>query len=121
MAAWHQVFRDADGTPKLYRRSWAEASDPRVAEARSQTLALQRLQTWLRLGYAALALGVLAAYWGFSEGGSVVVGVVGIVFTALSLVVVLVLRIGIDHGRRNVNAILDALIDDAQTTSDALP
>ena len=39
---------------KLYRREWAETNNPLVNEARAQTLALQRLQVWLRLAYAAL-------------------------------------------------------------------
>lgn len=92
---------------KIHRRKWAETDNPLVIEARAQTLALQRLQVWLRLGYAVLAAGVLLAIWGFVEGGGIVAGVVGAVLSALTLAFVIVLRVGISHGRQNVNAMLE--------------
>ena len=95
--------------PSLYRRAWRETNDPLVAEARAQTLALQRLQLWLRLAYSVLALGVLLGYWGFAKDGGLVPGVIGCVIGALALACVFVLRTGISHGRRNVNAMLDEL------------
>ncbi|MDO4798504.1 MAG: hypothetical protein Q4A01_10875 [Coriobacteriales bacterium] len=94
---------------KLYRREWKQTDDSLVNEARAQTLALQRLQVWLRLGYALLAASFLLGYWGFAEGGGMVAGVLGIVFGVLSLIVVVVLRIGIANGRKNVNAMLEAM------------
>jgi hypothetical protein len=94
---------------KLYRRKWEETDNPLVKEARAQTLALQRLQVWLRLAYAFLAGGVLLGYWGFAEGGGLWAKILGIVIAVLSFAVVMVLRTGIDHGRRNVNAMLDEL------------
>lgn len=94
---------------KLYRREWADTDNPLVAEARAQTLALQRLQIWLRLGYAALAMAVLLAYWGFAENGGLVAGIAGCVLGVLAFAVVMVLRIGIDHGRKNVNAMLEEM------------
>ena len=87
---------------KIHRRKWAETDNPLVIEA-----ALQRLQVWLRLGYAVLAAGVLLAIWGFVEGGGIVAGVVGAVLSALTLAFVIVLRVGISHGRQNVNAMLE--------------
>ena len=94
---------------KLYRRKWEETDNPLVKEARAQTLALQRLQVWLRLAYAFLAGGVLLGYWGFAEGGGLWAKILGIVIAVLSFAVVVILRTGIDHGRRNVNAMLDEL------------
>jgi len=102
-------LRGSDGRPALYRRAWEESSDPLVREAREQTLALQRLQLWLRLGYSALALGVLLAYWGFTQGGGIALGVIGVVLSVVALICVIVLRTGISRGRANVNAMLDEL------------
>lgn len=104
-----ELLRDKDGKPTLYRRAWQETDDPLVAEARAQTLAIQRLQLWLRLAYSALALGTLLAYWGFAEHGGTVAGVCGVIVGGLALVCVLVLRTGIAHGRNNVNAMLQDL------------
>ena len=92
---------------KIHRREWAQTDNPLVDEARAQTLAIQRLQVWLRLGYAVLAVAVLLAYWGFGEGGGVVAGVIGVALGVLTLAVVIVLRVGITHGRQNVNAMLE--------------
>jgi hypothetical protein len=100
-------LRGSDGQPAIYRRAWEASDDPLVNEARAQTLAIQRLQVWLRLGYAVLAAAVLLAYWGFGEGGGVVAGVIGVVLGVLTLVVVIILRVGITHGRQNVNAMLE--------------
>lgn len=104
-----EKLRSKDGSPSLVRRAWRETDDPLVAEARAQTLALQRLQVWLRLAYSFLALGVLLGYWGFVEGGPLVWGIVGVVVGVGALACVLVLRTGIAHGRRNVEAMLEAL------------
>lgn len=95
--------------PKLYRREWKQTDNPLINEARAQTLAIQRLQIWLRLGYSVLALAFLLAYWGFAEGGGVWAGVIGVIVGLLSFAVVMVLRTGIDHGRRNVNAMLESV------------
>ena len=60
------------GEPTLYRREWQQTDNPLVNEARAQTLAIQRLQLWLRLAYSVLALAVLLGYWGFAENGGLV-------------------------------------------------
>ena len=109
MTKLSDALHDKSGERVLYRHAWQETDNPLVAEARAPTLALQRLQTWLRLAYSALALGVLLGYWGFAQDGGRVAGVAGVVVGVLALVCVLVLRRGIDHGRRNVSAMLDAL------------
>ena len=101
----------------LYRRQWAETDNPLVKEARAQTLAIQRLQMWLRLAYSALALAALLGYWGFTDGKNLPAGIAGIVLGALSLGVVIVLRVGISNGRRNVEAMLEALRPDDPSDS----
>ncbi len=112
-----KVFKGKRGEPSLYRKAWSKTDNPVIAEARAQTLALQKLQLWLRLVYSALALAVLLAYWGFNEGGGLVAGVCGAVVGVLALACVLVLRTGIAHGRQNVNAMLSSL----ETHSDSTP
>jgi len=105
--------RSAAKNPKLYRRKWTETSNPLVNEARAQTLAIQRIQVWLRLAYALLALAVLLSYWGFAEAKNTVVGVIGVVLALLVFAVVVVLRVGIDHGRKNVNAMIEHMKADS--------
>ena len=112
MGWWLQVrdkVRRGGEEPVLYRRAWTETDDPLVAEARAQTLAIQRLETWLRLAYSALALAALLGYWGFAEGGGPVAGAAGVAVGAVALVCVVVLRVGITHGRANVGAMLAEL------------
>ena len=103
------IFRRGQDGPTLYRRAWTESNDPVVTEARAQTLAIQRLEVWLRLVYSALALAALLGYWGFAEGGGLVPGVLGIVLGVVAFVCVIVLRTGISHGRANVQAMLAEL------------
>ena len=98
----------ADG-PSLYRRAWTKTDDSLVLEARAQTLAIQRIQIWLRLAYSVLALAVLIGYWGFAEGGGMVPGVIGVLMAVVALACVFVLRTGIAHGRANVQAMLAEL------------
>ena len=92
---FREMLRGKAGEPSLYRRAWSQTDNPIVIEARAQTLAIQRLQLWLRLAYSVLALAALLGYWGFAEGGGLVAGVIGAVLGALALVCVLVLRTGI--------------------------
>lgn len=103
------ALRGAAREPSLYRREWQQTDNPIVAEARAQTLAIQRLQIWLRLAYSALALAVLLGYWGLAQGNAPVLGVIGVVMGVFALICVFVLRTGIAHGRQNVEAMLDAL------------
>ena len=110
-----EAFRGKDGEPSLYRRAWKETDNPLVAEARAQTLAIQKLQLWLRLAYSALALAVILGYWGFQEGGGLVAGIAGVVIGVLALACVLVLRTGINNGRKNVNAMLESLQPNKET------
>ena len=101
---------------KLYRRKWEPTNNPLVAEARAQTLAIQRLQVWLRLAYAILAGAVLLGYWGFAEHGGLWAQVLGIGLGVVAFLVAMVLRTGIDHGRRNVNAMLESMQSTVQST-----
>lgn len=113
MAFWDSLRKHGE-KPALYRQQWAETSNPLVAEARSQTLAIQQLQLWLRLAYSALALAVLMGYWGFVDGGNTVVGILGVVLCMPALIAVIVLRTGIRNGRQNVEAMLRTLESEHQ-------
>lgn len=115
--ALRDLLRSREGSPTLYRQPWSETSNPLVAEARSQTLAIQQLQLWLRLAYSALALAALLAYWGFSDNQNVAVGIVSVALCAIALMVVIVLRTGIRNGRANVEAMLREL-ESSRKTSD---
>jgi quinol-cytochrome oxidoreductase complex cytochrome b subunit len=97
------------GDMKLYRRKWAETDNALVNEARAQTLAIQRLQVWLRLAYAILAVAALLGYWGFTTPNGLVAGIIGAVLGVCAFIVVAVLRTGISNGRKNVNAMLEEL------------
>jgi hypothetical protein len=103
------MFRRGQDGPALYRRAWTESNDPVVTEARAQTLAIQRLEVWLRLVYSALAFAVLLGYWGYAEGGGRAPLVAGIVLGVVAFGCVIVLRTGISHGRANVQAMLAEL------------
>lgn len=104
-----EILRGKAEKPSLYRRAWRETDNPLVVEARAQTLALQRLQLWLRLAYSVLALAALLAYWGFADDGGALPGAVGVIVCLIAVAVVMVLRTGISHGRANVNAMLEEL------------
>ena len=112
--ALRDLLRSREGRPTLYRQPWSETSNPLVAEARSQTLAIQQLQLWLRLAYSALALAALLGYWGFTDGKSIPAGIAGVVLGVFSLAVVIILRTGIANGRRNVEAMLETLRPDKE-------
>ena len=107
--SFRDMLRPGGKRLELYRKRWSETDDPLVAEARSQTLAIQQLQLWLRLAYSALAVAVLLGYWGFVDGHSTVAGVIGCILGLLSLFIVIVLRTGIANGRKNVEAMLSEL------------
>ena len=115
--ALRDLLRTREGGPTLYRRQWAETSDPLVAEARAQTLAIQQLQLWLRLVYSALALAVLLAYWGLSDRQNLALGIAGAVLCVPALVAVVELRTGIRNGRSNVEAMLKVLEQEHDPTS----
>lgn len=114
--ALRDLQRMRDRVPTLHRQPWSETSNPLVVEARSQTLAIQQLQLWLRLAYSALALSVLLGYWGLSDNRHVVLGVIGVVLSVIALAVVVVLRTGIRNGRANVEAMLKVLENSRDTT-----
>lgn len=87
--------------PKLTREQLIE-------EARKETLAIQRLMIWQRLGYSAVALGFLLGWWGFYGSGPFAVGVIGVILLILGIGVSVILYTGIAHGRKNVRALMEA-------------
>lgn len=87
--------------PKLSREELIE-------EARKETLAIQRLMIWQRLGYSAVALGFLFGWWGFYGDGPFAVGILGVVVLALGAIVSLILFVGTNNGKKNVRALMEA-------------
>lgn len=86
----------------------AEKRAQLVSEARAQTDAIQRLETWARLFYGLLALGVILGLWHFTYGGPFEAGVAGIVVAVLAGAISAVFHVGIAHAKKNVAALLRA-------------
>lgn len=79
-----------------------------VREAQLQTNAIQRLSVWLRLACSVFVIGLIVAYWGFALDGGIAFGILGIVLAVLSGPAALILKIGTNNARKNVQAILKA-------------
>lgn len=79
-----------------------------VSEAKAQTDAIQRLETWARLFYGLLALGIILGLWHFTYGGPDEAGIVGIILAILSGALAAVFHVGISRAKKNVAAILRA-------------
>lgn len=82
--------------------------DELIVEANMQTRAIGRLMVWQRLGYSAIALGVLLGWWGLFGSSTVALGVVGVVLLAVGAVVSAVLHRGIKNAKMNVHALMRA-------------
>lgn len=91
----------AQKTPKLTREQL-------IDEANKETLAIQRLMIWQRLGYSAVALGFLLGWWGLCGSGPFAVGVIGVIALVLGVIVSVILYTGISNGRKNVRALMEA-------------
>lgn len=91
----------AQNTPRLSREELVE-------EAQKETLAIQRLMVWQRLGYSAVAIGFLLGWWGFYGDAPTWVGVLGVIALVLGIVVSLILHTGISNARKNVHALMAA-------------
>lgn len=79
-----------------------------VSEARAQTDAIQRLETWARIFYGLLALGVILGLWHFTYGGPFAAGVAGIVVAVIAGAISAVFHVGISRAKTNVAALLRA-------------
>lgn len=79
-----------------------------IREARLQTEAIQRLDVVLRIGYSAVAIGVLLGWWGLYGSGPANAGVIGIILLVLGVVVSAILKLGTMRARKNVSNILEA-------------
>lgn len=79
-----------------------------VSEARAQTDAIQRLETWARVFYGLLALGIILGLWHFTYNGPAAAGIAGIILTILSGALAAVFHVGISHAKKNVAALLRA-------------
>lgn len=106
--------------PRAAAASRRLSRDELVAEADMQTRAIGRLMVWQRLGYSAIALGVLLGWWGFYGSSTVALGVVGVVLLAIGVAVSLVLHRGIKNAKLNVRALMRAAgVDVDQAAPDA--
>lgn len=79
-----------------------------IKEAHDQTAAILRLEVYKRLGYSAVAVGVLLGYWNMWGGGPGWAMPVGIVLLVLGALASFILYTGISNAKRNVRAILTA-------------
>lgn len=79
-----------------------------IKEAHDQTAAILRLEVYKRLGYSAVAVGVLLGYWNMWGGGPGWAMPVGVVLLLVGALVSFVLYMGISNAKKNVRAILTA-------------
>lgn len=79
-----------------------------IKEAHDQTAAILRLEVYKRLGYSAVAVGVLLGYWNMWGGGPGWAMPLGIVLLVLGALASFILYTGISNAKRNVRAILTA-------------
>lgn len=79
-----------------------------VSEARAQTDAIQRLETWARLFYGLLALGIILGLWHFAYSGPAEAGMAGVILAILAGALAAVFHVGISHAKKNVAALLRA-------------
>lgn len=84
-----------------------DSNDALLKEANAQTKAIMRLEVYMRAAYSVVAIGVLLILWGFVGSSQLGWGIAGIVCVALGVPAAIVLHTGIDHGKKNVNKMLD--------------
>lgn len=80
-------------------------------EARMQSEALARLGVWKRLAYSLVAVGFILGLWGTNTDQGIAVAI-GIACLVVGVPASIVLTVGINRGKRNVeNMLVDAGID----------
>ena len=80
-----------------------------LQEAKLQTDAIHRLGNWLRAGLSLTVLGFLLVIWGIGMNKSIAWGVFGIAVTVAAGLASFLIKRGRDHGRKNVEHILEAV------------
>lgn len=84
-----------------------------MKEARMQSAAIARLDTWKRLAYSLAGIGVILVVWGY--GASVTAGLVaGVICLVLGIPASAVLTVGVNHAKVNVKNMLNAAGIDVQ-------
>ncbi|MCP1223524.1 hypothetical protein [Sebaldella sp. S0638] len=76
-------------------------------EASLQAKEIKKLEKWLRMFLSVSSIFLVIAYWGMQgEGTRFVVGVTGVVFTVICILLAAVINLGIKKGRANVRRML---------------
>ena len=79
-------------------------------EAEMQIKALKQIKSWIKIAIFISALGVAAAYAGFSgETNNFLLGIPGIFLMSLGILLAAVMNLGVKNGKRNVERMLDLL------------
>jgi len=79
-----------------------------IQEAKMQTKALQRIGVWRRAAWSVMVVGILLAYTGFLPEIHILKGIFGIVTAILGGSAALLIHIGYQNGKKNVEHILEA-------------
>ncbi len=76
-------------------------------EASLQAKEIKKLEKWLRMFLSVSSIFLVIAYWGMQgEGTRFAVGVTGVVFTVICILLAAVINLGIKKGRANVRRML---------------
>ena len=76
-------------------------------EASLQAKEIKKLEKWLRMFLSVSSIFLVIAYWGMQgEGTRFAVGVTGVVFTVICVLLAAVINLGIKKGRANVRRML---------------
>ena len=82
-----------------------------IREAQLQSGALARLGVWKRLAYSLVAIGFILGLWGTNTVQGIAVAI-GIACLVVGVPASIVLTVGINRGKRNVeNMLIDAGVD----------
>ncbi len=76
-------------------------------EASLQAKEIKKLEKWLRMFLSVSSIFLVIAYWGMQgEGTRFAVGVTGVVFTVICILLAAVINLGIKKGRAHVRRML---------------
>ena len=78
-----------------------------LKEASMQSAALARLGVWRRLAYSLVAIGFIVGMWGMNASMALAV-VIGVTCLVLGGFASVVLTVGTNRGKRNVEAMLES-------------
>lgn len=79
-------------------------------EAQMQIKALKKISMWRTMAIAVSTIGVALAYAGLAgDNQNIILGILGIILVALSVICAVILNVGLKNGRRNVEKMLYVL------------